>query len=575
MGLMLVNFMYKAHAEEVEIVYSPEAIAELLSLHQLNPKIVYTKLCIDAAKLATLQQQFEPGSFVHQLIQAVKDWPQNNDAASFATGINELIYLWLNAFDNGTKIGTLLNIVQHLHFKGALNTSKSPKFHLFLHYVLIETLNQYHEATVNYILNYDENTQLPNTKELITNLALALNQENEGELTALFSLRFKVLSNHISLQKTTPQALNKQLANILKKNIRNHSQLYFTGDYEFELLLSKVSNAVQLDLLIAKLSRAFEEIILVNNQSILVSLFIGISSSKTKKPSAHDLHHHAKLALEHAITKQVSYIMYSNELANAVREQAALESKVLAAFDNNNLSLNLQPIMDLTANRCVGAELLLRYSDSTGHNIPPNIVVEVLHNVEKKGKLFTHWLINTACRYAHEITTQHQLDLYLTLNLRAEDLYDAELPTLFSNALALWKLNPKHIILEITENGILEYNEHSNTVICALSELGFKFALDDFGTGFSSLTRLRELPIDVIKIDQSFIKDIHDSKKDYEIVQSIALLAKSLGKEVLAEGVEDEECLNQIKALNIDKCQGYHFAKALPYEAFIEWVKAY
>jgi EAL domain-containing protein (putative c-di-GMP-specific phosphodiesterase class I) len=140
-------------------------------------------------------------------------------------------------------------------------------------------------------------------------------------------------------------------------------------------------------------------------------------------------------------------------------------------------------------------------------------------------------------------------------------------------ALALWKVNPKNIVLEITENGILELNETTNPVINELAENGFRFALDDFGTGFSSLSRLRTMPIDLIKIDQSFVRDISRSNDDFEIVKSIALLANSLGKEVLAEGVEDKECLDLIKKMKIHKCQGYYFSKPMPFDKFVRWAK--
>ena len=116
-------------------------------------------------------------------------------------------------------------------------------------------------------------------------------------------------------------------------------------------------------------------------------------------------------------------------------------------------------------------------------------------------------------------------------------------------------------------------NETTNQVIKQLADSGFRLALDDFGTGFSSLSRLRSMPIDLIKIDQSFVRNIEHSKDDLEIVKSIALLANSLGKEALAEGVEDEACLNIIKKLNIHKCQGYFFAKPMPFEQFTVWAK--
>ena len=564
-----------ADIQEVEIAYSPEAILEKLHIHQINPNVAYSKLHVDVAKLAKLQKEFNQDSSLFQLCEVVKSWKGQHNNASFTANINQLIYLWLNAFDNDADTNTLLNILKCFQFNGIVNYSKSSKFHLFIHHLFIETLNQYHQVTLDYVLNYDENIHLPNTKQLVSNLALALNQADDNQITALFSLHFQTGNNNFLLPKTVSEDLNKQLAAILKKNVTSsHSQLYFNGDYQFELLISKITNTTQLDLLVAKLFRAFEEIVFINKQSIIVKPYIGCSYSKANKLSAHVMYQNAKLALEHAISKQTYYVVYSNELEQTINDQIILESKVLEAFDSNNLTLNFQPIIDLKTSQCVGAELLLRWSDKFGQNIPPNIAIEVLNNVGK-GKLFTRWLINSACRYVHEIITVYQLDLYLTLNLRAEDLYDTELPSLFSNALSLWKLNPKCIILEVTEHGILEDNEQTNSVINTLHELGFKFALDDFGTGFSSLTRLRTLPIDLIKIDQSFIKNIHHSKEDYEIVQSIALLADSLGKEVLAEGVEDKECLTLMRKLKIDKCQGFYFAKAMPYESFIEWVQAH
>jgi hypothetical protein len=116
-----------------------------------------------------------------------------------------------------------------------------------------------------------------------------------------------------------------------------------------------------------------------------------------------------------------------------------------------------------------------------------------------KGKLFTRWLINSACRYAAELKHEHKLNLYLTINLRADDLYDAELPHMLIQALALWKLSPANIVLELTEDGFLELNEITEAIINQLTDYGFKLALDDFGTGFSSLSRLRTMPISLIK----------------------------------------------------------------------------
>lgn len=559
---------------DVDIAFSTKEIIDKLHLYQISPKRDFSTLSVDIEGVSVLQSDFDSDTFLYQLCDAIKHWPTQTDAETFTNDINNLVYLWLNAFDNDAHTDTILNILSCFKFKKTFGFTKSPKFHLLMHNLVLETLGKYHQITLDYALNFEKNVQLPNTNRLIPNLDAALSQAKDGQITALFLLDFQTANNNFLLPHSVSQTLNKQLAEILKENINENAQLYFGGDSQFDVLITQIKNTTQLDLFAAKLSRAFEDMIFINKQSILIKPLIGCAYAGSNTLNAENLYQNANLALEHAIAKQQLHVTYNRELEQAIDDRIILESKVLDAFDSNNMTLHFQPIVDLQSLKCVGAELLLRWSDKLGHHIAPSIAVEVLNNVGK-GKLFTRWLVNSACRYVYELTEEHQLDVYLTINLRAEDLYDIELPSLFSNALSLWKLDPKNIILEITEDGILEHNDHTNSVINALSDLGFKFALDDFGTGFSSLTRLKSLPIDIIKIDQTFVKNISHSKDDYEIVQSIALLAKGLGKQVLAEGVEDKECLTLVKKLKIDKGQGYHFAKALPYESFIEWLRTH
>lgn len=561
-------------AGEIKIAYSTEALCNKLEQHSLKQHTVFTKLRADKAALTQLQNKYQDNEFLVDLCQATKNWPSNVNAVSFTNSLNQLIFLSINAFHHHAETDRILNILNCLLFSPFSIFSNSSKFHLFIHHLFIESLNQYHTAVLDNAVNFDENTQLPHTHQLEFELNSILNQSDSNEAVALLSLQFQIESNAFLLPKSTSQDLNKQLAQILQKNIGTDNDLYFNGDYKFDLVVPEIKNVTRINLLIAKIFRAFEDVVFINKQSILVKPFIGYSYANTHQISASELYYQAKSALEHAINTQNPYCFYSDEIEQIMRDTIVLESKILDAFDSNNLTLSLQPIVSLKNTKCVGAELLLRGSDRSGTPLQPNIIVEVLNNAGK-GKLFTRWLINTACRYAHELKTIHKLNLYLSLNLRAEDLHDAELPALFANALSLWQLDPKNIILEINENGILEQNEQSSRVINALSILGFRFALDDFGTGLSSLARLRALPIDMLKIDQSFVRNMSHSQEDYQIVQSIAMLGKSLNKEVVAEGVEDEACLSAIKKLKIDKCQGYFYSKALPYESFIAWAQAH
>jgi EAL domain-containing protein (putative c-di-GMP-specific phosphodiesterase class I)/GGDEF domain-containing protein len=559
---------------EVEIAFDSQKLLEKLNYFKLNADMVLSRLKVDTDFLSSQEQSLNTSTSLQLFCEALKSWSPRQNIDSFTDYINHIIYLWLNAIDEGAKLETTLKLVNSFTLKNYFGINKSAQFGQFLQDILIESLNRYHQVTIEYVMNFEESVQLPNSNLLSKNLTLTLNQAKEDEITALFSIHFQTENNMLLLPKSASQELNTQIASILKKNINPISQLYFNGDYQFELLIPQIGKSTQLDLLVAKIFRAFEELVFINRQTILVKPHIGCSYSKQKKLDATEMSRNAKKALEYAINKRLPYIVYDKELEQKINAQIALEATIIEAFDSNNLTLNFQPIVDLNTNQCAGAELLLRWSEKFGQLVAPNIAVEVLNRMGK-GKLFTRWLINSACRYVFEINNIHNLDIYLTLNLRAEDLYDPELPSLFSNALTLWKLKPENLILEITENGFLEHDEQTQLVINALSELGFKFALDDFGTGFSSLSRLRKLPIDIIKIDQSFVKNIRHSREDYEIVQSIAMLAKSLGKEVLTEGIEDAATLAMIKNLNIDKCQGYYYSKAIHYDDFVKWAQAF
>ena len=556
---------------EIEVTFSTSALLEKLEQHRLNQQFVFTRLSVDQAALVALEKAYQDNVYLLDLIQTLKNWSSDGTALLLTNNLNQLVYRWLNAFNHDVQIDQILSILKCFTLKSLARLSKTTQFHLFIHHLFIESLNQYHLIAFDYAVNYDENTQLPHSHQLRSQLNLLSTQQ--ADTTALLSLQFQIDTNAFLLPKSTAQDLNKQLVQILEKNKGASHQLFFNGDYKFDLLLLKIQNLTQINLLIAKLFRAFEDVVFINQQSILVKPFIGYSYTNNSDLNAVDLIQHTKLALEHAINTRTPFCAYSEAIEKLMHEKLTIESKVLEAFDSNNLTLNLQPIVDLKNAKCVGAELLLRGFDRSGTSIPPNIIIEVLNNAGK-GQLFTRWLINSACRYQHELQTNYDLDIYLAVNLRAEDLYDTELPALFSNALSIWSLDPKSIILEINEQGILEENDQTSTVINALSMLGFKFALDDFGTGLSSLARLRALPIDLLKIDQSFVKHIAILQEDYEIVQSIAMLAKSLNLEVIAEGVENQACLELLKQLDVDKVQGFFYAKALPYETFIEWAKA-
>jgi EAL domain-containing protein (putative c-di-GMP-specific phosphodiesterase class I)/GGDEF domain-containing protein len=563
-----------AASQEVEIAYTEQTLIEKLHAYQLKPETLLSNLKINFSTLALLEASDNASSntYLLQLCTELKQWPKNQNLTAFTANINQLIFQWLNAMQDGASTQTILNYLKCFELKSVFGISSSTKLHCFLFDLLAETAQRHQQLQLNFALNYDANTLLPNANQISLGLAEAIENASNQQLICLFSIHFQVAKNSPIFSHIITARLSKAITSILQQNLSPEHLLYYSGNLQFDILIPNLKSDIQLNLLVAKLQRAFEQMVFLGNQSVLVTPFIGCAFNKKSAQKELELYDCSKLALESALYKQLQLVIYTEELKEQLSSQNALESKVLEAFTSDSLTFFFQPIVQLKDSSCVGAELLLRWSEKAGYSVYPNITVEILNKVGK-GKMFTRWLINSACRYAAELQFEHKLNVYLTINLRAEDLYDLELPHMLKQALALWKITAKNIILEITENGILEYNETTNSVINQLAADGFRLALDDFGTGFSSLSRLRTMPIDLIKIDQSFVRDIKHSQDDFEIVKSIAALAYSLGKEVLAEGVEDADCVELIKRMNIHKCQGYYFAKPMPFENFISWAK--
>ncbi len=566
--------LQQVELHEVDIAYSEQTLLKKLDSYQLNLEALYSGLKINPNALAQVEtsKNSAANTYLIQLHAELEKWPRHLDIKTLTSSINHLVYLWLNALQDGASAQLILDLLKCFDLRTKFGFSNAAKLHCFLFNLVAETVQQYQEHQLNYSLNYDTNTQLPNASQISIGLEKAIKNAGSQQLIGLFSIHFQVAKNNPIFSHIITISLSKAISKTLQQNIPPDCQLYYSGNLQFDILLPNLASDIQLNLIAAKVQRAFEQMIFLGNQSVLVTPFIGCAFNKKSSLIYLELYDCSKLALENALYKQQHLVIYSNKLKEQLSIQNELENKVMDAFAADSLTLFFQPIVNLKDSSCAGAELLLRWSEKADYSVYPSLTVEILNKVGK-GKLFTRWLINSACRYAAELEHEHKLKVYLTINLRAEDLYDIELPHMLVQALALWKITAKNLILEITENGILEYNETTNSVINQLAADGFRLALDDFGTGFYSLSRLRTMPIDLIKIDQSFVRDITHSKHDFEIVKSIAMLANSLGKEVLAEGVEDKECLELIKKMKIHKCQGYYFAKPMPFEKFIVWAK--
>lgn len=554
-----------------EIEYTAEHLSIKAAHYQLQPHQLAGEYQADVHTIEGLYLALadeDKNDALEQLFVEIATWPTTLVWDAFSARINRCVSHWVQAIQANTPLATITSLLRSLSLK---HPSGSAQFHLYLFEILSESVHAYEQQQIHFLLDHDAITNLPNTRLLMQAIVEKTQVNATPVELSLLSIRFLIERGTNTISPVLPPSLSIKIVELLNTCFPSAHQLFQSGALLFNVLLEKSIQPTQLQLLIAKIQRCFEQVIPVDHQVFIVTPVIGAAIPISYGDYRH-LVEHARIALNHALNNQEDAVIYTQAISDEAEHQKKLESDITDAFNNEDLELYLQPIVGLPHGHCVGAEVLLRWPSTKSKGIYPNVMVEIINKVGL-GKMFTRWLIHSVCRLAHQLINQNQLPVYLTLNLRAEDLYDKDLPLLILQSSQFWKIKPQDLILEITENGILEENETTQQTIQQMTDNGFKLALDDFGTGYSSMARLRNMPISLIKIDQSFVRDIHLSDKDFRMVQSMALLAESLDKEVLVEGVENEAALQLINQIGITKAQGYYFSKPMPFDEFVQWAK--
>ncbi len=252
-----------------------------------------------------------------------------------------------------------------------------------------------------------------------------------------------------------------------------------------------------------------------------------------------------------------------------------LENDLRRAVKDGELRLHYQPIVSLADAGLIGFEALLRWQHPTRGLLPPS---EIIALAEETGLIHPigHWVIGEACRQLHEWRKNYALaaDLTMSVNCSMKQLVDAELVNVIARTLKKFDMPANRLNLEITETAVMEQHEKTHNVLGNLTSLGVKIHMDDFGTGYSSLSCLHSLPLNVLKIDRSFIRSI-SLRRDYAaVIDAIIALAHNLGIKVVAEGVETADHATMLCALECDMAQGYFFAKPLPVEEAEAYITA-
>lgn len=242
------------------------------------------------------------------------------------------------------------------------------------------------------------------------------------------------------------------------------------------------------------------------------------------------------------------------------RKQLAIETNLRKAMERNELYVLYQPKVDITTNRIVGAEALLRWEHPIMGHISPEDFIPI---AEDSGLIIPigEWVLNKALKQQKEWHDDGYPDLRIAVNISATQLARPGLIGAVENALNNSGINPERVDLEITENVVMQNIDHVITTLNEIKNFGINISMDDFGTGYSSLSYLRKLPIDTVKIDRSFVRNIPHDKEDVSIAQAIIAMSKSLGLQIIAEGVENIKQVNFFKQEGCTIVQGFLFSK--------------
>lgn len=426
------------------------------------------------------------------------------------------------------------------------------------------------EFQLDHLVHHDALTDLPNPLLLRSRLThaigLARRAGKKGAVLYLDLDRFKTVND--SLGHSVGDELLQIVAGRLRNRLREADTLARLGGDEFIVLLEDLADPrAAAEVAQGLIEQLVRPIMLTSGRELYITASIGISLFPDDGESAEQLIQHADAALNEAKNAgRNTYCFYTRALTRAANERLAMEAALRHAVDDGEFVLYFQPLVSLADAYIYGLEALVRWCKPDGELVPPARFIGL---AEETGLItgLGEWVLREACTRMNG-----WLEAGLKLNSIAVNLSPLQfrqhgIDRRIERILEETGLPGRYLELEITEGTIMEAVQQSEVTLAALKALGIRIAVDDFGTGYSSLAYLKRFPIDKLKIDQTFIRDIPQDASDMEIVSAIVAMSNRLNLESLAEGVETEEQRGFLCRLGCDSGQGYLFSRPVPAEA--------
>jgi diguanylate cyclase (GGDEF)-like protein/PAS domain S-box-containing protein len=432
------------------------------------------------------------------------------------------------------------------------------------------------EARLEYQARHDHLTGLANRLMLHLRVEHALERaRRDGTPLALLMLdldRFKDVND--SFGHLMGDALLRDVAERLIRRVRNADTVSRLGGDEFTVLLETIDDPAEAARVAEDLIHALNEPFrLPNGNEVVVGATVGIAIFPDHGDSEEALLQGADAALYQAKAEgRGRYRFFSDALTRAARERIALETCLRRAIAQEELCVHFQPQIDIASGAIVGAEALVRWQNPKEGLVLPGRFIPV---AEQSGLIeaIGEWVLRETCRQGQRWIAAGLPALTLAVNVSSRQILRGDLAEKIGRILAETGFPPQRLELEMTESTLMEHGAHVLEILGSLRALGIRLAIDDFGTGYSSLAYLKRFPLDVIKIDKSFVDDIPRLSDDMEIAATIIAMARTLRLKVMAEGVETQAQLDFLRQQGCDFYQGYLMSRPVPIDEFTQMLE--
>jgi diguanylate cyclase (GGDEF)-like protein/PAS domain S-box-containing protein len=429
---------------------------------------------------------------------------------------------------------------------------------------------------------HDPLTHLPNRLAFESQIELAIRScERDNRQVALMLIdldRFKTVND--TLGHHVGDDLLKSVAARLRDTVRASDIVARLGGDEFVVVLPDIENAFIATSVAGKIQRALEGSHEVGSHVLYATPSIGISIFPSDGRDSDTLLRNADVAMYHAKNAgRNNFQFYAARMNEASSERLQLENALRQAVtsitpQHSQFALHFQPQIDAASGQIIGLEALARWQHETLGNIPPGRFIPIAEDTGLIQPL-GDWVFWESCRHVRILKDLGISGIPVAVNISAQQLRHENMPLTVHGAMACYDLQAADLELEITESTAMQNPEITIAILNQLSGMGIALAIDDFGTGYSSLAYLKHLPIQRLKLDQSFVKDIESDRSDAAICSATIALGHNLGLKLVAEGVETKAQEEFLSKLGCDFMQGYLYSKPLPFEQLLSFIKAH